>query len=107
MFIHSLEQKSRINPTFDGATDGAGVAVVHNKISADRERYLAAGGLGILVGDGRLPNAGPEQILEAFYNWGPVSGVNLTLDYQRIAHPAYNRDRGPVSVFAVRAHYQF
>jgi high affinity Mn2+ porin len=89
------------------ATDSAGVAVVHNKISADRERYLAAGGLGILVGDGRLPNAGPEQILEAFYNWGPVSGVNLTLDYQRIAHPAYNRDRGPVSVFAVRAHYQF
>ena len=89
------------------ANDSAGIAAVHNRISADRERYLAAGGLGILVGDGRLPNAGPEQILETFYNWGPVSGVNLTLDYQRIAHPAYNRDRGPASVFAVRAHYQF
>ncbi len=89
------------------APDGAGIAYAHNRLSADRERYLAAGGLGILVGDGRLPHAGPEQILETYYNWGPVSGVNLTFDYQRIAHPAYNRDRGPASVFAIRAHYQF
>lgn len=89
------------------SADTVGVAYAHNKISADRQRFLAAGGLGILVGDGRLSNGGPEQIVETYYNWVPVTGVTLTFDYQRIAHPAYNRDRGPAPVFAVRAHLQF
>jgi len=35
------------------------------------------------------------------------SGAKLTLDYQFINNPAYNRDRGPVSVFGVRAHVEF
>jgi high affinity Mn2+ porin len=87
--------------------DTIGIAYAHNKISADRQRFLAAGGLGILIGDGRLPNSAPEQIMETYYNWAPVTGVTLTFDYQRIAHPAYNRDRGPAPVFAVRAHLQF
>jgi high affinity Mn2+ porin len=89
------------------SADTIGIAYAHNTISADRQRYLAAGGLGILVGDGRLPNAAPEQIVEAYYNWAPFTGLTLTFDYQRIAHPAYNRDRGPAPVFAVRAHLQF
>jgi len=33
--------------------------------------------------------------------------VHVTFDYQWIAHPGYNTDRGPVSIFAVRVHAQF
>jgi high affinity Mn2+ porin len=87
--------------------DTAGLAVMVNDISAARRRFLDAGGLGILVGDGRLPHPGPEQILETYYSLHLLPMVFVTLDYQWINHPAYNRDRGPVSVFAVRLHAQF
>ena len=63
--------------------------------------------LGIVVGDGRLPHSGAEQILETYYNCGLVSQLHLTFDYQFVKIPAYNRDRGPVSIFAVRVHAQF
>ncbi|HWX14827.1 MAG TPA: carbohydrate porin, partial [Methylocella sp.] len=56
--------------------------------------YLAAGGLGGIIGDGQLPNAGPEQILEAFYRVGVFEWAHFGFDYQFINHPAYNRDRG-------------
>ena len=84
--------------------DTVGVAGVANALSEDRRRYLAAGGLGILVGDGKLPHAGHEDILETYYELAPLSAVHVTLDYQWIGNPAYNRDRGPVSVFALRIH---
>jgi high affinity Mn2+ porin len=86
--------------------DTVGLAAIHNGISAARERYLNAGGLGILIGDGKLPHAGPEQIVETYYSAGVWKFVHLSLDYQLIGHPAYNRDRGPVSVFAIRLHAQ-
>jgi len=88
--------------------DTIGVAVIDNGISAEREAYLNAGGLGILVGDGKLPHPGAEQILETYYDaalWS--SSVYVSLDYQWIENPAYNRDRGPVSVLAGRVHAQF
>jgi len=87
--------------------DTLGVAVVNNGISAARQRYLNAGGLGILVGDGRLPHPGPEQILETYYSLSLLKVARLAFDYQWINHPAYNRDRGPASVVAVRLHAQF
>jgi high affinity Mn2+ porin len=86
--------------------DMVGLAAINNGISAARERYLNAGGLGILIGDGKLPHAGPEQIIETYYSAAVWKFVHLSLDYQWIAHPAYNRDRGPVSVVAVRLHAQ-
>jgi high affinity Mn2+ porin len=89
------------------AGDTLGLAAIDNGISAARERYLNAGGLGILVGDGRLPHPGPEQILETYYSLAFAAYVHLSFDYQWIDHPAYNRDRGPVSVVAVRVHAQF
>jgi high affinity Mn2+ porin len=89
------------------ASDTIGLALIHNAISAARENYLNAGGLGILVGDGRLPHVGPEQILETYYSAAVWQFAHLSLDYQWIGHPAYNRDRGAVSVFAVRLHAQF
>ncbi|HEX4645818.1 MAG TPA: carbohydrate porin [Verrucomicrobiae bacterium] len=86
--------------------DTAGLALIDNGISAARERYLNAGGLGILVGDGRLPHPGPEQIIETYYSAAVWKFLHLGVDYQWINHPAYNRDRGPVSVVAVRLHAQ-
>jgi high affinity Mn2+ porin len=87
--------------------DTVGLAGLRNGISAARERFLNAGGLGILVGDGQLPHPGPEEILETYYNAAVFPHAQLTLDYQWVDHPAYNRDRGPVSLFAVRFHAQF
>lgn len=87
--------------------DTVGLAAIVNGISAARERYLNAGGLGILVGDGKLPHPGSERIVETYYSLAFLHYAHLSLDYQWIDHPAYNRDRGPVSVFAVRIHAQF
>jgi high affinity Mn2+ porin len=87
--------------------DTVGLAGAVNRISHQGKLYLAAGGLGGIIGDGQLPNAGPEQILEAYYNVAIVKFAQFTADYQFINHPAYNRDRGPVSIFGIRLHLQF
>jgi len=87
--------------------DTVGFVAIRNGISAEREQYLNAGGLGILVGDGQLPRPGSEQIGETYYSLGVLSVATLSLDYQWIKNPGYNTDRGPVSVFAVRVHAQF
>ncbi len=89
------------------ANDTIGLAGVVNEISGAHERFLAAGGTGILVGDGRLPHAGPEQILETYYDFAAYGPAHISVDYQVVNHPAYNRDRGPVSVVAARLHAQF
>ena len=87
--------------------DTVGFAAILNGISAERERYLNAGGLGILIGDGKLPDPGPEKIIETYYSLSVLRYAHLTLDYQFVTNPGYNRDRGPVSIFAVRVHAQF
>jgi high affinity Mn2+ porin len=89
------------------AQDTLGLAAIDNGISAAREQFLDAGGLGVLVGDGRLPHPGPERIVETFYSLAVLAFAHVSFDYQWIDHPAYNRDRGPVSVVAVRVHAQF
>jgi high affinity Mn2+ porin len=87
--------------------DTVGLAAINNSISGARKAYLNAGGLGILVGDGRLPHPGPEQIIETYYSAAVANFAHVGLDYQWINHPAYNRDRGPVSVLALRLHAEF
>ncbi len=87
-------------------SDTVGIAGILNTISKAHEAYLAAGGYTALIGDGALPNPGPEKILEAYYTL-PVNTWQLTFDYQFIANPAYNRDRGPASIVATRLHAQF
>jgi high affinity Mn2+ porin len=82
------------------------LATVVNGITSEHEAFLNAGGLGILAGDGMLPHPGLEHIIETNYQL-PVSFFSLTLDYQLIVNPAYNRDRGPASVVAARVHSQF
>jgi high affinity Mn2+ porin len=87
--------------------DTVGVAGVVDQIDNSEKRYLEQGGLGILVGDGRLTNAGPEQIIETYYQYSLRPGIAVTADYQFIKNPAYNRDRGPVSILGGRLHLQF
>jgi high affinity Mn2+ porin len=88
------------------SNDIVGVAGVLNGISNIHEAFLDAGGLGILVGDRQLPHPGLEEIIETYYDF-PIKDVRATLDYQFIDNPAYNEDRGPVSVLGARLHAQF
>lgn len=87
--------------------DTVGVAAVINDISLIHRKFLNAGGLGILIGDGKLPHPGPEEIIEAYYDFAVAKPLHVSLDAQLIDHPGYNRDRGPVAVGAVRLHLQF
>lgn len=86
--------------------DRIGVSGVVEGLSSEARAYFAAGGLGILIGDGQL-NYRPEQILEAYYAYSLNTWATLTFDYQFIDNPGYNADRGPVSVIAARLHAQF
>ena len=86
--------------------DRLGLVVVSNAIKRDHQEYLALGGLGFLLGDGRL-NYGREDILESYYTAHNWRGLFSSLDFQLIDHPGYNRDRGPIAVFSVRTHVDF
>jgi hypothetical protein len=86
--------------------DRAGVAVVSNAIKKDHQIYLADGGLGFLLGDGKL-NYGRENIVETYYTVHVWRGIYLAPGLQHITDPGYNRDRGPVIVPSFRAHIEF
>ncbi len=88
------------------ADDTVGIAGILNGISGSHEAFLNAGGLGLLIGDGRLPHPGLEQVLETYYCIA-LHTWRVTVDYQFFNNPAYNRDRGPVSVLGIRLHTQF
>ena len=86
--------------------DRIGVAGVIEALSPVGRRYFAAGGLGILIGDGQL-NYREEQIFETYYAYKVNRFTTVTFDYQHIANPAYNADRGPVSFYSARLHAEF
>jgi hypothetical protein len=86
--------------------DRAGLAFVSNAISRDHQNYLAAGGYGFLIGDGRL-NYGRENIVETYYTAHLWRGVYVAPGLQHVVNPGYNRDRGPVLVPSLRLHLEF
>ena len=86
--------------------DQVGLGFAFNGISDAHRDYLAAGGIGFLIGDGRL-RYGLEEILETYYNLEIVKGINITVNFQAVNNPAYNQDRGPVAIGAVRLHFAF
>ena len=86
--------------------DTIGVAGVAEGLSAISRQYFAAGGMGILIGDGKL-NYRPEIVIETYYALSPVKWAVLSLDYQLVVDPGYNADRGPVSIFSGRIHTAF
>ncbi len=85
--------------------DRAGLALVTSALSADHRDYLAAGGLGFILGDGAL-RYGHEQILEGYYTVGLWRGLSAALDLQWIHNPGYNQDRGPVLIASARLHLE-
>jgi high affinity Mn2+ porin len=87
--------------------DTIGIAGIVNNIAPVHQAFFNAGGLGILIGDGQLPNPGLEEIFETYYSYGFTEATKVTLDYQFINNPAYNTQRGPANAFAVRLHTQF
>jgi high affinity Mn2+ porin len=86
--------------------DTVGIGGAINGLSAAHRDFLAAGGFGLLIGDGQL-NYSPERILEAYYSWKLNNWTALTFDYQFVTNPAYNADRGPVSIISGRLHAEF
>lgn len=103
----SLSMGTSIKGTRWGRPDDViGIGGVVNALSTDHREYVAAGGLGVLIGDGRL-NYRKERIFESYYAYALSRQVTLTVDYQFIVNPAYNADRGPVSVFSGRLHAEF
>jgi high affinity Mn2+ porin len=87
--------------------DEVGLAFIGDGLSAPHRNYLADGGYGFLIGDGKL-NYAPEMIAELYYKINAYQKkFFLTPDYQFIVNPAYNKDRGPVNVFSLRAHVEF
>ncbi|HKI31307.1 MAG TPA: carbohydrate porin [Gemmataceae bacterium] len=86
--------------------DEVGLAGVCNGLAKDHRDYLAAGGLDFSVGDGAL-NYRPEEIIEVYYRVAIVKGIYATADFQEICNPAYNHDRGPVSVESLMVHLEY
>src|SRR5579859_69063 len=86
--------------------DRAGVAFVSNGISKDHQVYLGDGGLGFLLGDGKL-TYGRENILESYYTAHLWRGIYVAPGLQYIANPGYNQVRGPVLVPSFRLHLEF
>jgi high affinity Mn2+ porin len=86
--------------------DTFGLADVVNGITRVHQEFFAAGGTGILAGDGAL-SYGLENVLETYYDFQIWKTVHAALDYQFVVNPAFNRDRGPVSVFGARLHWEF
>lgn len=110
-FLTDVDRTVAVGASFSGKQwgrpdDAWGVAGILNNISTSHQTFFNNGGLGIVIGDGQLPHSGTEQIIETYYTV-PLYGWKVTFDYQFINNPAYNRDRGPVSVLGTRLHLQF
>ena len=87
--------------------DVAGVGLAATWISGEHARYLSLGGIDAFVGDGRLDHVSAEELFEIFYSYNFFRAVWLAADYQLLAHPAYNADRGPEHVVSGRVHAEF
>jgi high affinity Mn2+ porin len=85
--------------------DTFGLAGIVSGASRSNQQFLNAGGLGILAGDGAL-TYGSEKVVETYYDFPIWKTVHGAVDYQFISNPAFNRDRGPVSVFGGRLHWE-
>ena len=84
--------------------DTVGLAVAVNGLSSAARGYFAAGGLGVLIGDGRLPDYGFEKIAETYYAARLNGHLTVSADFQYVVNPAYNADRGPAGIFGLRIH---
>ncbi|WP_295855564.1 carbohydrate porin [uncultured Xylophilus sp.] len=110
-----IDRSWSVGTTIGGRTwgrpaDALGIAHAQNGLSPAHRDFLAAGGAGFFVGDGRLRYR-TEQITETYYRIGFAGPANLqnalSVGFQYIRNPAYNADRGPVRVVSARLHTEF
>lgn len=88
-------------------SDKLGIAILANGLSKEHRNYLKAGGYGFIIGDGAL-NYSPETTAEIYYSLQiRNTPFWLSPDYQLALNPGYNKDRGPVHAFGIRAHVEF
>jgi Carbohydrate-selective porin len=92
-------------PRWKRKQDVAGTAFTSSGLSGIHAAYLARGGLDFIIGDGRL-RYGRENIWESYYSARLFPGFFVSYDIQRVANPAFNRDRGPVWVSSLRLHLE-
>jgi len=98
--------------SFDGSlwkrkNDNFGIALVVDGLSKEHRDFESAGGYQFIIGDGKLPNYAPEEVIEAYYQLKFMERLFVAPDFQFIENPAYNADRGPVSVYSLRVHVEF
>jgi high affinity Mn2+ porin len=106
-----IDQSLSVGFSLDGFIRRSGedifrFAIVANGISNEHRAYLAAGGYGFILGEGKL-NYATECIAELQYLTHINNYFTLSVDYQFVANPGYNADRGPVNVFGLRGHVEF
>lgn len=109
--FEEVDRSVQLGAAFDGAAwgragDTLGLLAIRNTLSPGHRAYLAQGGLGAFIGDGRL-NYRPERVSEIYYNLLLAKGLWLGLNAQQVRNPAYNADRGPVRVYALRLHAEY
>jgi len=90
----------------DRKSDRLATAAAVNMLSREHSNYHTAGGLGFMLGDGRL-NYQPEFLWETYYDFAFTPAIHLALDYQLVVNPGYNADRGPLQAIAVRSQILF
>ena len=106
-----IDRNFQLGINFDGKRwkrkdDALGICAAFNGLAKDHKAYLEAGGMGFIIGDGKL-NYGTENILEIYYRAKVLSYLYLSADFQYITNPAYNKDRsGPIYVPGIRAHVE-
>lgn len=85
--------------------DVIGAAYCISGLSPGHKNYLANGGLGFIIGDGKL-NYSVEHLVETYYNAALIpEKIDASFAYQFIANPAYNKDRGPLHIYTIRLHF--
>jgi len=102
----SISAGARIKGTsWSREEDELAVGIVGNALSQERRDYLARGGISFFIGDGALDYR-PETIVELLYVLRIMKWASVSIDWQHISNPAYNADRGPVDLGAIRLHVE-
>jgi hypothetical protein len=86
--------------------DTLGIGYAQSWISSQHVAYLNMGGVDGFIGDGKI-NYRPDQVADIYYQWHAISSTWVTFDYQHLANPAFNADRGPVDIYNARIHFEF
>ena len=88
------------------AKDSIGLGYAQSWISQEHAAYLNIGGIDGFIGDGKISYK-PEQVVDVYYQWHAFPSTWITLDYQHLANPGFNADRGPVDIYNGRVHFEF